>query len=171
MQKEIKMENILENNKLIANFLLGESTNEYVYEYDKFYMPYLNSGEWFNDNELLFHSSWDWLMQVVTRCLSIDEPEEGQHFFINESLITTDIEVVYDRVIEFIKLHNESRIITIYKDKTLQVLKSAFDALDYISDTCDDEQQSPSECLSQIRLTANGELAELEELIIELQKK
>ena len=53
----------------------------------------------------------------------------------------------------------------------LNKIKSAFDALDYISDTCDDEQQSPSECLAQIRLTANGELAELEEMIVELQKE
>ena len=56
------------------------------------------------------------------------------------------------------------------KEEIINVLRSAFDSLDYISDMCDDEQTSPSECLEQIRLTANGELAELEELIIKLQQ-
>lgn len=53
----------------------------------------------------------------------------------------------------------------------LKKLKELFEVLDYISDLCDDIDTSTDGILDQIRLTANGELAELEELIIELEKK
>ena len=55
-----------------------------------------------------YDTSWDWLMPVVQKCFDTQQPEEGQHYFINESLLTMDIEVVYDRVVEFIKQYNES---------------------------------------------------------------
>jgi hypothetical protein len=50
------------------------------------------------------------------------------------------------------------------QEEILEVLMSAFDALDYISDRCDELS------LDEIKMTANGELAELEELIIKLTK-
>ena len=54
-----------------------------------------------------YDTSWDWLMPVVQKCFDTQQPEEGQHYFINESLLTMDIEVVYDRVVEFIKTYND----------------------------------------------------------------
>ena len=81
------------DNKLIAEFMGADPdkktffrTGEYVYFYD---------------------TSWDWLMPVVQKCFDTQQPEEGQHYFINESLLTIKIEVVYDRVVEFIKEHNK----------------------------------------------------------------
>ena len=76
----------MENNKLIAEFMgidtkWANSTND-TYDY---------------------HKSWDSLMPVVQKCFDIQEPSEGQHYFINESLLTIDIEVVNDRVVNFIK--------------------------------------------------------------------
>ena len=56
-----------------------------------------------------YHTSWDWLMPVVQKCFDTQQPEEGQHYFINESLLTMDIGVVYDRVVEFIKTYNDER--------------------------------------------------------------
>ena len=61
-----------------------------------------------NTDPLLFHSSWDWLMPVVERCLCTDEKTDGQHYFINDSLLSCNIEVVHDRVVEFIKDYNEA---------------------------------------------------------------
>ena len=73
-----------------------------------------------NDNKLIaefmglsgkcngkYDKSWDWLMPVVQKCFDTQEPSEGQYYFINESLLTMDIEVVYDRVVEFIKQYND----------------------------------------------------------------
>jgi len=66
----------------------------------------------------------------------------------------------------------EFKQIKLVKDKMiLNKLKELFDVIDYISDTCDDEEITPSARISMIRITANGELAELEELIVELQKE
>ena len=59
-----------------------------------------------NNKKLQYHTSWDWLMPVVQKCFDTQQPSEGQHYFINESLLTMDIEVVYDRVVEFIKEYN-----------------------------------------------------------------
>ena len=56
------------------------------------------------------------------------------------------------------------------QEEILEVLRSAFDALDYISDRCDELSSSPYSYLDDIKMTANGELAELEELIIKLTK-
>ena len=56
-----------------------------------------------------YHTSWDWLMPVVQKCFDTQQPEEGQHYFINESLLTMDIGVVYDRVVEFINQYNKTK--------------------------------------------------------------
>ena len=78
----------MNNNKLIAEFMGVK-------------YPMLKG------SDLQYHTSWDWLMPVVQKCFDTQQPEEGQHYFINESLLTMDIEVVYDRVVEFIKTYND----------------------------------------------------------------
>ena len=94
-------------NKLIAEFMgykvvdkpkvvNGENFFEYIDE----------NGNYTYCNSLLkYDTSWDWLMPVVEKCFDTQQPEEGQHYFINESLLTMDIGVVYDRVVEFIKTY------------------------------------------------------------------
>ena len=59
-------------------------------------------------DELKYHESWDWLMPVADKCLTTDEAfvTEGQHYFVNDALLTCNIEVVYDRVVLFIKDYN-----------------------------------------------------------------
>ena len=76
----------ISDNEMIAEFMGAEYTGTRVKDYD---------------------TSWDWLMPVVQKCFDTQQPSEGQHYFINESLLTMDIEVVYDRVVEFIKQYNK----------------------------------------------------------------
>ena len=89
---------IMKDSKLIAEFMGIESINAkmrgHLYE-----CPVTSEYV----TELEYHTSWDWLMPVVEECLATDERTEFQHHFINDSLLTCDIEVVYDRVVEFIK--------------------------------------------------------------------
>ena len=80
----------MKNNKLIGDFMDIRSTGLSVYK----------------ESAYKYHESWDWLMPVVQKCFDTQQPEEGQHYFINESLLTMKIEVVYDRVVEFIKTYN-----------------------------------------------------------------
>ena len=91
----------MENNKLIAEFMGMKYSDERSFD----------NGEWTHSIKSLskFQTSWDWLMPVVQKCFDTQQPEEGQHYFINESLLTMKIEVVYDRVVEFIKTYNNGR--------------------------------------------------------------
>ena len=91
----------MKNNKLIAQFM---EVHEIMHDgYSEYELP---------SNEIVqnlqYHTSWNWLMPVAEKCLTTDEPSDGQHYFINDALLTCNIEVVYDRVVEFIKEYNEN---------------------------------------------------------------
>jgi hypothetical protein len=93
----------MKDNKIIAEFMgmeLGDDKTMYYDDAENLHAPT-------PINELKYHTSWDWLMPVVLKCFDTQQPEEGQHYFINESLLTMKIEVVYDRVVEFIKEYNK----------------------------------------------------------------
>ena len=107
----------MKHNKLIAEFM-----GVYVITIDdvrKNKNPYISSADGYLEDDLKYHSSWDWLMPVVEKCLITDEPTEGHHCYINDSILTINIEVVYDRVVHFIKDYNTKR-----KDYEYLVLKS-----------------------------------------------
>jgi hypothetical protein len=55
------------------------------------------------------------------------------------------------------------------KEEILARLKAAFETLDYISDLCERTDLTTEGKIEDIKLQANGELAELEELIIKLE--
>jgi hypothetical protein len=81
----------MKDNKIIAEFM-GVYSKENGYDYIKT-----------GNKGVCYHISWDWLMPVVEKCLTTDEPTDGHHYFINDALLTCNIDVVYDRVLEFIK--------------------------------------------------------------------
>ena len=93
----------MKDNKLIAEFMGRGGT----FNHDK---TMICTGIYPDTMTLMkYHTSWDWLMPAVQKCFDTQQPEEGQHYFINESLLTMDIGVVYDRVVEFIKTYNDER--------------------------------------------------------------
>ena len=89
----------MKNNKIIAEFMGLETIDRCYFEH----LTREGNRELTHHILLKYHTSWDWLMPVVEECLATDERTEFQHHFINDSLLTCDIEVVYDRVVEFIK--------------------------------------------------------------------
>ncbi len=107
-QHDIDMSNIL-----IAEFMgvnptiLGDEITYEMYGAIDCIEDGVDEQHFFLEEQLLFHTSWDWLMPVVQKCFDTQQPSEGQHYFINESLLTMDIDVVYDRVVEFIKIYND----------------------------------------------------------------
>ena len=108
----------MKNNKLIAEFMGFPKQSDVVDDRTTAY--YIgdvikatnennqNEDNVFHPDDMMFDSSWDWLMPVAEKCLCTDEKTDGQHYFINDALLTCNIEVVFDRVVEFIKDYNKS---------------------------------------------------------------
>jgi len=86
------------NNVLIAEFMGVKS-----YEASGYTNFVYSEDNHRTEVDLSYHDSWDWLMPVAEKCLTTDEPTDGHHYFINDALLTCNIDVVYDRVVEFIK--------------------------------------------------------------------
>ena len=95
----------MKDNKLIAEFMQLETTEFSPNNI----LNYKHGDAWFEEHELSYDVSWDWLMPVAEKCLTTDEPSDGQHYFINDALLTCNIEVVYDRIVEFIKEYNDEQ--------------------------------------------------------------
>lgn len=106
------MQNITENNKLIAEFMAGEKDKQV-------YIKHLNA--WYdNCMGYKYNTDWNWLMEVVEKIESL-----GFEFTIkrswakitrkNENIVArweddkTKIESVYNACLEFIKWYNEQK--------------------------------------------------------------
>lgn len=99
-----------ENNKLIA-------------EFDGFSIEEMNGNEYAThpdmlealcvEEELQYHSSWDWLMPVIEKCL-VGEAEQSEEISkttiknIYEGICNQDISFAYESVVEFIKQQNKN---------------------------------------------------------------
>lgn len=113
---------ILEGNKLIAEFMeyerdeYEEFNESITYSCDK--LINISDDEdwetsiddwtnWLRPDEMLFHSSWDWLMPVITNileiCSELDELER-YHVIIDQ---IPQIHHTHSSVVEFIKWYNE----------------------------------------------------------------
>ena len=122
------MENIIENNKLIAEFMGIDfmNNNIFINRLPKDFLTY-------SDNYRCFHNAWDWLMPVVEKIETISEFDKLPEFFImydnreefkgwywsieipkkfnkecykHNNREKTKIEAYYNSCIEFIKWYN-----------------------------------------------------------------
>lgn len=96
MEKEI-----IESNKLIAEFM-GYNV-EFVN--DERYFTLDDMLESLSDEELQYHSSWDWLRPVIEKIDSLTMPD-NIHLSIQGLNIFSSLEDVYLAVVEFIKWYN-----------------------------------------------------------------
>mgnify|MGYP006055062061 CR=1 FL=1 len=111
-----------ENNKIIAEFM-GESKQPY--EFPKFGKIDTN-GDWkdiFFDNQLKFHSDWNWLMEVVEKIEQTTIKETYGQFNEKESnaIVSVDIENKFCQILsngiylnEIISENGETKIKTVY---------------------------------------------------------
>lgn len=126
--------NIEEGNELIAKFLgcsrkivkyqqqVWNSSNEYYWDWTEGELWVDEHGEALNDecDELIYHASWDELMLIIQKIKTLDESEFNYQvtnmtlFRIQkESLlnipISSEIEVVYSQIVDFIKWYNNAK--------------------------------------------------------------
>ena len=111
------MKNIIENNKLIAEFLSVKIHPCETIENFKF-LPIEERGLYngYFIDELKYHEDWNWLMEVVEKIESLGyRIEIVKHicriYLSNKETIiisenTPKIEAVYNAVVEFIKWYN-----------------------------------------------------------------
>lgn len=123
------MENIKENNKLIAEFMGWETENqdEESCTYETPYMVNISCMEdweatvddytsWLLPEEMLFHNDWNWLMGVLKGIKGVDAKFQLKHLGafaswehrLKESLYM-GIGNTYGTVVEFIKWYNENK--------------------------------------------------------------
>jgi len=65
---------------------------------------YYNSDGLHIGNKLQYHSSWDWLMPVVSKCRVESNPQDSHWEGIYFTLEDCDIKETYKAVVEFIKV-------------------------------------------------------------------
>ena len=107
------MKNIIENNKIIAEFL--NLTSQVIFE-QVFAVSENGKTNFYKKDELKFNSDWNWLIEVVEKIerlennLKNETREEFTQFQKVLSLpIYTKIEAVYNACVEFIKWYNENK--------------------------------------------------------------
>ena len=103
----------MENNKIIAEFM-GFTQEKNIGWYDNDMLMSQNvydsqDGNCFN--ELLFHTSWDWLMPVVMKISrKIDKPLDEVVSLLTEvgSDNIWDVKSLHNAVVEFINEYNQN---------------------------------------------------------------
>ena len=98
------------DNKLIAEFMgvkptiLGDEITYEMYGIIDCIEDGVDEQHFFLEEELMFHTSWDWLKDVVDEIEQVNEGVPEQ--MMDVSLYST-IDEVYEAVVEFIKIHND----------------------------------------------------------------
>jgi len=91
-----------ENNKLIAEFM-GMKTHHN--DKDVLINKTISGNEIIPIESIYYHTSWDWLMPVVVKCFDIGDNDD-MNFKLNDALLETNIESLYDVVVELITKYN-----------------------------------------------------------------
>ena len=88
----------MKENKLIAEFMQKGSKSLGIYDFN---------GCHYRLDELKFHTSWDWLMPVISKCRTESNSENNYWEGIYYTLEECDIDITYPTVVEFIKEYNK----------------------------------------------------------------
>ena len=108
--------NTIENNKLIAEFMgfTYDGKNIGWYDNEEVYLKYSchkENSNCFDEGELAFYTSWEWLMPVVERIYNVLDTIDAEDFRIklHEQLLDLNLENLHKAVVEFIKWYNENK--------------------------------------------------------------
>ena len=93
-------------NKRIAEFM-GVVFHDDVHTVYK--VGYYDSEGYYIGLDLKYHTSWDWLMPVAQKIEDYLSDNIGKVGYFDDGLISNDIEVRYQSVVEFIKFYNTKK--------------------------------------------------------------
>ena len=96
------MKNIVENNKVFAEFL----------GYSQPHPDYPNTTYWYKKDcqpltILLFHSDWNWLMRVIEKILQVCAEMDEMEMYWRITDAMPYIDNVYNTCVEFVKFYNK----------------------------------------------------------------
>lgn len=113
------MDERLKDKAIIALFLGWEETSPFRFSFPNLYSSYglgdeHNTGTTeFNISCSMFDVSLDWLYPVYRKCITVADEMDNEDLYIKLDIIqdalldAEPVEVLFDRIVEFINLHNE----------------------------------------------------------------
>ena len=106
-ENQLNKNDMKTKNKLIVEFM--ELPTE-VFKQSKtrhYFVTEFNSGSWYEEEELSYNVSWDWLMPVVYKIKWLEDLEEECYEDIDNGLTNALLPQTYDAVLEFINKYVE----------------------------------------------------------------
>ena len=111
------MKNIIENNKLIAEFMgvfdkILSTGNIHSWSDAPFYYTTEDTKEKVIKNiskYSKYSKDWNWLMQVVEKMLNVSLELDSMEMYYNITDAIPDITKTYEKSVEFIKWYNENK--------------------------------------------------------------
>ena len=100
----------MKNNKLIAEFMGLQKTDVGWYDNDMMLSQYVydqQNGNCFDEHELAFHTSWDWLILVIKKINEQISPNVRGLWRMITHPYKYHIEDVFNQVVEFINEYNK----------------------------------------------------------------
>lgn len=113
----METKDIIENNVKITVFMGEKRFNSPFAVFD---MPQhlregvenQNGGSLFDENDMRYHTSWDWLMPVINRITRLGIEHNDELFLkIGDSFNWININNTYTHVVNYIKCYNENKAI------------------------------------------------------------
>jgi hypothetical protein len=104
--KVMNTEDVQEGNKLIAEFMGYKRNDGYSGDFARLKHWNIEPFGWHDDEQLKYHSSWDWLMPVVKKCC-ICNNKRGMTIFNQNDFYIGDIDAVWQSAVHFIKRYNQ----------------------------------------------------------------
>ena len=112
------------DNQIIADFMCNQYTN-FGGKTERYKWQLVKDGSWYEEKDLQYDKSYDWLMPVISKINKIYEDLYKNAFVTKIPIsydidttfgdvicrhVTTDLNHLYERVVEFIKWYNKSKL-------------------------------------------------------------
>jgi len=95
----------MKDNKMIAQFMQLPTE---IFQ-PRGIINYGIDDSWYEEHELSYHLSWNWLMPVVNKIEEYLSANVGKVGYFDECLSSNDLDIRYNAVVEFINQYNKTK--------------------------------------------------------------